>query len=122
MSKVESVFSSLKSLNPKAKLIFSSILPRKSEKVVNNIISSVNKELQYVCRKCIESVSGIQFNNTDKSEIIVIDDSSSNPVIKGFYNGRSTGRRNNNTYSHQNRNTMYRQSCGKRQNRNWSNR
>mgnify|MGYP006890614061 CR=1 FL=1 len=122
VSKVESVFSSLKFLNPKAKLIFSSILPRKSEKVVNNIISSVNKELQYVCRKCIESVSGIQFNNTDKSEIIVIDDSSSNPVIKGFYNGRSTGRRNNNTYSHQNRNTMYRQSWGKRQNRNWSNR
>ena len=73
-------------------------------------------------RKCIESVSGIQFNNTDKSEIIIIDDSSSNPVIKGFYNGRSTGRRNNNTYSHQNRNTMYRQSWGKRQNRNWSNR
>ena len=67
----------------------------------------MNKKLQYVCRKCIESVSGIKFNNTDKSEIIVIDDSSSNPVIKGFYNGRSTGRRNNNTYSHQNRNNMY---------------
>ena len=76
-------------------------------------------------KKCIESVSDIQHNNTDEPEIVVIDDSSSNPVNKGFYNGRSTGRRNNNNnYSpqNQNRNTMYRQSWGKRQNRNWSNR
>ena len=72
-------------------------------------------------RKCIESVSVIQSNNTDAPEIVVIDDSSSNPVNKGFYNGRSTGRRNNNNnYSpqNQNRNTMYRQSWDNRQNRN----
>lgn len=51
MSNVKSVINTVKSLNPKVKIVLSSVLPRKSEKVVNNIISNVNSEIKSLCEK-----------------------------------------------------------------------
>lgn len=49
VSSVKNVANSVKSINPKIKIVYSSILPKKSEKVVNQIISSVNKEIKSMC-------------------------------------------------------------------------
>lgn len=51
LSGITSVINSVKSLNPDVQIVCSSILPRKSEKVVNNIVSSVNKEIKSLCEK-----------------------------------------------------------------------
>jgi len=49
--KLENTVSLIKRVSPKAKVIVSSVLPWKAEKVVNNVISSANRMISEMCEK-----------------------------------------------------------------------
>ena len=56
--------STIKTMNPKSKIIVSSIIPRRDDKVVNIIIGKTNKSLQSMCKE-----KGFYFLNNDSAFI-----------------------------------------------------
>lgn len=61
VSKMESTITKIQTINPETAIVISSILPRKSEKVVNNIIDRTNRAIETMCNK-----KGYHFLNNDK--------------------------------------------------------